>query len=181
MAESVQPQNPSKRKINKMPTTERLRHLFDYDPDTGILIAKTDRPKCPAGSVIGAKNSHGHLVCRVDYQIYYVHRIAWVLHYGEEPPKIIDHINGDGSDNRIENLRAASLSQNMANTGASNRTTSGMKGAYWSTLEKKWRSGIIRGGKYHHLGWFSTESEAAAAYRAASLELDGPFSVFARE
>lgn len=168
------------RKTNPLPDLKRLEELFCYEPETGLLRSRVKRPKVAVGSVVGTKNNKGHLICRVKYKIYYVHRIVWMLHYRSEPPAIIDHINGDGCDNRISNLRPASLSQNMANSGANKATSSNLKGAHWSNSAQRWRSSINRNGKIVHLGWFGTKEEAAEAYKAASVKVDGAYSYYER-
>lgn len=163
-------------KAKPLPTVERLRELFSYDPETGIVTRNIAAPKIPAGAAVGTLNSAGALICRADYQIVYVHRVAWALFYGEEPPPIIDHINGTRSDNRIANLREATAQQNTQNRRASKFSKSKIKGAHWSSLEKKWRSSIKIDGKFHHLGWFRNCDDAAAAYRAAEIKFFGEFA-----
>lgn len=159
-----------------LPSMQRLRELFSYNPFTGEVCRKVDVPKSHSGDVVGTVNSRGSLICRVDYRILYVHRIAWALHYGCEPPEIIDHINGIPSDNRICNMRAATTQQNNWNRGVHRRNKSGIKGAHWSSLEKRWRSSVKVNGKSIHLGWFDTAEEAAAAYRIAARRYYGEFA-----
>src|SRR5690349_8011378 len=88
-----------------LPTIERLRELFIYCPDTGAVTRRVGRSSCLAGAVVGTRTNAGRLIVRVDYEIHFVHRIAWALHYGEHPALLVDHINGDPADNRIDNLR----------------------------------------------------------------------------
>lgn len=151
-----------------LPLLERVRELFSYDPESGILTRRTDVPKGKAGSAAGTRNSHGHLICRVDYKIYYVHRLIWLLAHGQAPPQLIDHVNGDRSDNRLANLRPATYAQNKQNSVKSKSVRSGIKGAHYSTSEQKWRSSIGVNGTKIHLGWFSSKEEAAAAYQRAA-------------
>lgn len=159
-----------------LPPLARLHELFSYDPISGRVSRRISRPSVNAGSAVGTLNSFGALIVRVDYRIYYVHRIAWALHYNEQPPPIIDHINRIRSDNRIANLRAATAQQNRQNSGGQRSSTSKSKGAHWSSLENKWRSSIKIDGKSHHLGWFQTKEAAAAAYRTAELAHYGDFA-----
>jgi len=161
----------------EFPTIERLRALFSYDPQTGVLTSKVDRPKRPVGSVIGTRSNHGALICRVDYKILYVHRIVWMLFYGREPIKFIDHINGNPADNRIANLREASVQENGWNAPGKNGR---LKGAHWSNWEQKWRSSINVNGTTHHLGWFDAKEDAAKAYEQASRKMHGAFSFYER-
>lgn len=90
--------------------------------------------------------------------------------------KIIDHINHDGLDNRRENLREATNSQNNANQQKMLGTSSGFKGVYWHKQADKWRAQIMFNRKYKHLGLFASEIEAAHAYDNAARELFGEFA-----
>lgn len=76
----------------------RLGELFVYDPESGNLTRKIDRPGSPAGTIVGTKCTSGHLNVGVDGKMIGVHRIAWALHHEESPNLEIDHIN----DNRGE-------------------------------------------------------------------------------
>src|SRR4030095_15614723 len=87
---------------------DRLNELFIYDPVTGKI---TDI----SGKEIGSP-SLGYKVVWVDGKLYRCHRIAWAMHNNVSVFPEIDHKNLDGSDNRIENLREAKRSDNMANT-----------------------------------------------------------------
>lgn len=87
----------------------------------------------------------------------------------------IDHVDGDGLNNRRSNLRPATRSQNQHNAGVRADNASGFKGVWWSEWRKKWRAGIRVNHKAHHLGYYDTAAEAAAAYAAASIRLHGEF------
>jgi hypothetical protein len=159
-----------------LPSLERVRELFDYYPEYGLLIRRTAVPKAPRGSIAGTINSDGALICRVDYKIYYVHRLIWLHYYGEPPSILIDHIDLNPSNNRISNLRLASDSQNAANKKGRTNSRSLIKGAHWSTSEGRWRSSIKVNRKQIHLGWFDTKEEAAAAYAVAAAHYFGEFA-----
>ena len=87
--------------------------------------------------------------------------------------KCIDHINGNGLDNRRSNLRVATLSQNQMNRGVQKNNKSGVKGVYFS--QGKWRAQIKSNKRYLFIGTFSTRELAAAAYQKAAIELHGEF------
>lgn len=89
----------------------------------------------------------------------------------------VDHINGDGLDNRRKNLRAATKSQNRANqTRKVAGKTSKYKGVSWSRDRRKWRADIKVDGKRKNLGRFDTQEEARDAYNKAAQEAFGEFA-----
>lgn len=98
-----------------------------------------------------------------------VHRLAWMLFHGVRIPEgaQIDHINGEKSDNRIDNLRLCTISQNMQNREYSK---SGMRGAVFHKSTGKWQASLRV-----HLGTFATQEEAANAYELAAKKLHQEF------
>lgn len=88
----------------------------------------------------------------------------------------VDHINGDGLDNRRRNLRLASRSENARNRGATAANTSGFKGVDYFKPTEKYRAYITVHGKRSYLGYFDTAEEAHAAYAEAARALHGEFA-----
>lgn len=84
------------------------------------------------------------------------------------PTISIDHINQVRDDNRIQNLREVSRSENQQNRGMSKNNNSGFKGISWHKKSNKWQAQIHFQGKRQHLGLFHTPEEASAAYQAAA-------------
>ncbi len=130
---------------------------FTYCPVSGEI-------KGVYGKVITNKDRYGYIECRVYYATkpFFIrsHRLAWFLHYGSLPINQVDHIDGDRSNNKIDNLRDVSNQQNHWN-----RTNA--KGYYWNKSSNKF-CGVIRiNGKTKHLGLFNTEQEARNAYLKA--------------
>jgi HNH endonuclease/AP2 domain len=159
-------------------TAERLRELLGCDPETGLLIWKMNRqgPGARAGEVAGCKDPQGYIKIGIDGRMYLAHRLIWLHIYGAWPDGELDHINHDPSDNRIENLRLATNSQNMANRPAQINNTSGFKGTTFHKQRRKWQAQITVNKKVLHLGLFKTPEAAHAAYVLATQALHGEFA-----
>jgi len=87
----------------------------------------------------------------------------------------IDHIDGDGLNNRRSNLRFATHAENLRNRKMAKNNTSGFKGVYWDLARKKWRARITFDGKIYYLGRYQEIDTAHSAYVAASEKLHGKF------
>lgn len=119
------------------------------------------------GMFAGSPNSDGYLRVKINNVAFRVHRVIWLITYGEWPEGQIDHINGVRDDNRIENLRAVSVVGNQQNQHMRVDNTSGTTGV---RLESgAWTAKIRVRGKRLHLGRFKSLEEAAAARKSAEL------------
>jgi hypothetical protein len=108
----------------------------------------------------------------------YCKSIGGRMHKIISPPPdgmLTDHKDGDGLNNRRENLRHASRSQNAANQSVTVRSRTGIKGVQ-KRSERCWRARIMVDGKELHLGQFDTADEAIVAYNIAARDLFGPFA-----
>jgi PAS domain-containing protein len=96
---------------------------------------------------------------------------------------LVDHRNGNGLDNRRENIRPALPRENSANQRLSTANSSGFKGVTLYKRTGRWRAHIAAGGRHMHIGYFTTPEEAARAYDERASELFGEFANlnFARE
>jgi len=168
-----------------------LRECFEYRPETGQLIWKA-RPASHFQSVAAWKNflkrfpgtiagsPHGDGYWKVGLSVDGVperllaHRIIWCLVYGDLP-EMLDHINGEKSDNRLENLREATNRLNQANRKLNKNNSTGYKGVY-KHPSKKYVANIRKGGKQCHLGCFESAEDAHRAYVAAANDLHGSFA-----
>jgi hypothetical protein len=88
----------------------------------------------------------------------------------------VDHINGDGLDNRRENLRLATVAENNRNVGLRSNNTSGIKGVRFHKPHGKWQAQIMIGGCQKHLGYFETAEDARDAYARAAVQFHGHFA-----
>lgn len=106
----------------------------------------------------------------VDRRTFFYHRILWVFHYGPIPPGMqIDHIDHDRSNNRIENLRLVTHSENQRNLSRFKNNTSGHAGIRWSKEKNKWRTRIHNRNKEIHLGYYNDLDEAIEIRRKAEI------------
>lgn len=161
---------------NKL-TAQRLRDLIYYDKVTGEFYWTVARRGIVKGQLAGAIIHRGYKAICVDGVRYLSHRLAWLYVYSEWPDGELDHANGDKGDNRIENLRLATRSQNNANRDTLKPTRSGIKGVSWHAKgHKNWRARIKHGRKERSVGYFHTKEEAAEAYRLAAEETFGEFA-----
>lgn len=149
------------------PSFEYVSSLYRYDPDTGLIHHKTGKGRCRVGFVAGNRRGDGRWSIGLLGKKYYCHVIAWLLHYGEWPDGVIDHINGDNGDNRIKNLRVGTHAQNMQNQRRPRKNSAGqIKGATYIKKTGKWHAQIGKNGKNMHIGIYETAEEASAAYLA---------------
>jgi len=111
----------------------------------------------------------------INKKIVYVHHAIFLLHHGYLP-SYIDHIDGNPLNNRIENLRSATQSQNMGNSKLKKNNSSGYKGVTFRKDTKKWNASIMVNGKHISLGCYKTKEEARDAYIIGSKKYFGEFS-----
>lgn len=155
-----------------MLTQAKVKELFNYDPETGDLIWKVDLYSNKIkGKVAGSLHVSGYKHIQINGKKFKAHRLVWLWHHGFFTSKQIDHINGRPSDNRVENLREATRSQNMQNQHkAHTRNRSGYLGV--RKQKQKWCAIITSCfGKRIYLGAYDTPEEAHEAYLAKKREL----------
>lgn len=158
-------------------TISTARELLDYDPSTGDLRWRVGRPRgLKAGDVAGGFMQSGYRRISLLERVFMSHQLAWAIHHGRWPAGHIDHVNGNPSDNRIENLRECTASQNQANRKKLSTNTSGLRGVTWNRSAKKWQAGIKLHGRSYHLGLYADKNDAHAAYQLAARRLFGEFS-----
>jgi hypothetical protein len=144
-----------------------LKERLDYNKATGQFTWKVTRPGMASkGSNAGTKNREGYIQIMVKGKMHAAHRLAWLYIHGNWPDGIIDHINGIPNDNRIENLRTVSASENSQNQRkAKTGNISGFLGV--TKHYKGWKAQICKMGIRHHLGTYKTPEEAYAVYLKA--------------
>lgn len=141
-----------------MITQEYLKSIVEYDVKSGLFFKKD-------GTQFGWIRKDKYRLCRINGKDYYQHRLVFLYLFGEIPLKYVDHINGDPSDNRIENLRQATQSENIQNQKKPHvDNKSGYLGVHWSNLYKTWIAQISKNGKRKTLGRFKTAEDAHKRY-----------------
>ena len=159
-----------------MLTTERLKQLLSYDPETGVFTWASNRLPQRIGQRAGSEHNDGYRKIRLDGRDYLEHRLAWLYVHGAFPKFDTDHINGNRCDNRICNLRDVPRATNMHNERKARANgSSGFLGVSWVESRKKWRAKITANGKKKTIGEFNTPEAAHHAYLEAKrvLHADG--------
>ena len=146
-----------------LPTQETLRQLLRYDMNTGKLywLPRPSNPRFTsrwAGTEAFTTVERGYKQGRIFNQLYYAHRIIWRMTY-DETPEDIDHINGNRSDNRLENLRNVSRSENLRNRRLSKNNNSGFHSVRYTNWGA-WQAYIGFENRSICLGSFKTKQEA---------------------
>lgn len=168
------------------------QEAFCYDPDTGTIRWREDRPEGhfaslrgyriwearSAGKVATSENGNGYLRVKLAYRggkraAAQAHRLAWLLHHGEVPAEglHIDHINGQRDDNRIGNLRLVTNAENGRAFKRPQGGSSVYRGVRWNKQRGRWQANIKHNGKQRGLGRFDNEHAAALAYNIAAEAL----------
>lgn len=147
-------------------TQERLKALLHMDPESFRFTWKVGRQCIRAGSPAGTESDAGYRAVLVDGSKYQEHRLVWLYVHGIWPDGLIDHINGDKSDNRLENLRVVDHMGNMQNQPKARKTNrTGFAGV--RPHGKKFQADIRIWGERRVLGTFETAEQAYEACRAA--------------
>lgn len=156
-----------------------LARLLSYSPEAGELRWLVSRGAAKAGDLAGYDWTHPpsgrrYRLLGVGGKMHRAHRVIWLLQTGSWPPPDmdVDHVNGDGLNNRWANLRLATRAQNTANSRLGKGNRSGFKGVSYYARAGKWRA--VLGKK--HLGLFDTPEEAHARYCGSAAEKYGEFA-----
>lgn len=149
---------------------------FKYDPVSGCLTWRvrpehhfeTSRARSTwntryAGTAAGNANAR-RVSVNVSGRQYKLHRLAWLMSYGDWPCGQIDHMDGNPLNNALTNLRLATNQQNQFNRGVGRANASGFKGVCWDKPKNRWRAQLCYNGKSVFLGHHDTPEAAASAY-----------------
>jgi hypothetical protein len=157
-------------------TRARLRELLRYDPTTGeFRWRKRVNRSIHPGDVAGTPCHDRYRKITIEGRTYRAHHLAWLYMTGRWCSRVIDHRDGDPSNNRWNNLRRATVSQSNANRRIQRNNKCGFKGVAREG-SGRWRAYIQKNGRKHPLGSFATPEAAHAAYVAAARRLHGEFA-----
>lgn len=159
-------------------TQHYLKEVLEYNPECGIFTWRKVLYNHIhlLNTVAGSIYANGYRYVQIGGKDYRAGRLAWFYVHGEWPAAYVDHINGNRADDRIENLRLATNSQNQANRGVMATNTSGTKGVRYEASRRRWRAQITANGKSKCLGRFRSRDEAMQAYAKAAKEIWGDFA-----
>ena len=146
-------------------TKDQLDQIFEYKD--GVLYWKPSK----AGTIDGA----GYYQTGIQGKYFKNHRLIFLMHHGYLP-SLIDHIDGNRLNNKIENLREATRSQNSFNSMKSKLNTTGVKGVAWRNDIQKYRARIYANKKTYKLGTFEKIEDAEKAVSEARKKYHGDFA-----
>ena len=144
-----------------------VKDAYHYDPDTGLLSYRKSAGCRKAGDSVGW-DDEGYLKTKVNGKKIAVHRLIWFLIYGELPD-VVDHINGDTTDNRIINLRNVDATGNARNTKVNKLNKTGLMGVSWYH-GRKWVAYIGKKPRTH-LGYSTDFFEACCMRKSAEARM----------
>lgn len=152
-------------------TSSRVRDLLEYNPLTGKFTHKVSKGGMLKGSIAGTY-SQGYRYLSIDNSTYLEHRVAWLYVYNTWPDNTIDHIDMDGSNNKISNLRDATYTQNNQN-----RPSVGNANVYRGVYKSgsKYAAHIKVDGISTYLGTYITPEEASFVYENKAREVHKEF------
>jgi hypothetical protein len=161
--------SPSQRETQEV--ADEARRLFFYHPETGLILRKIYWRREDVGKEAGCfcRTSDGQNYRSISIlnTRYRSHRIAWLLHYGAWPAIQIDHRDGNGINNRIENLREATSQQNAMNAKMTSRNSSGATGVSFKKTEGKWSASITIHKNKIQLGLYENFEDAVRVRKQA--------------
>lgn len=180
------------KKALDMPDGDYFRQHLRFDEETGLLfwisrplfdhlplndIRNNTRRSLAgkrAGVIAHRPNGRDYFAINIEYRKYLAHRIVMAMHLGSLSRDYdVDHIDGDGLNNRLGNLRLVDRSINLRNRVMQSNNSSGHVGVYWIERLKKWNAKGKVNGKNYHLGVYSDKNDAIQARKEWQEKVGG--------
>lgn len=159
--------------MNHILTPEYLKEVLYYDPETGLFtwIKRLSRG-AKIGDIAGCTATHckakkKYIVIGIKNKVYLAHRLAWFYMTGKWPKEQIDHADGNGLNNKWDNISESTHAQNCKNVRLRTDNISGCSGVCWHKLSGKWRARISVNKKELSLGLFENKKDAIESRKAA--------------
>jgi hypothetical protein len=154
---------------------EYVLSAFDYQD--GNLIRKIGRAG-EVGQIAGCiHKGNGYVHVKIKAKCFKAHRLIFLYHHGYLP-ECVDHIDGDKTNNKIENLRAATKEENCHNQKIRSTNTSGCKGVSWNRIQKKWQVALCKNYKSIYFGLYEDLELASLVAMEATQLIHGRFSAY---
>lgn len=147
---------------NEQEFIDLLHERYYYKDGELFYKKKIIFSRMKKGDTVGGMSSNGYLHTKIGLKFYRVHRLIFAMHKGYFP-LLVDHIDRNKLNNKIENLREATKSENNINSGFKKNNTSGYKGVYFHKQTQKWAARAQRNYKQNWIGLFDTPEEAHQA------------------
>ena len=151
--------------------------LSAFDYQNGNLIRKTGRVN-EIGQIAGCVHKgKGYIHVKIKAKAFKAHRLVFLYHHGYLP-ECVDHIDGDKTNNKIENLRAATKEENCHNQKIRSTNKSGYKGVKWVEHCKKWQVEVCKNYKQLRFGMYEDLELAGLVAIEATELIHGRFSAY---
>jgi len=156
-------------------TQAQVLEMFSYADGKLYWRKKTSRKTVVGNEAGTTRKTDGYRQIMINRRVYRTHRLVYLYHCGFMP-EIIDHINQNTADNRIENLRSATRAENAYNCKLRPDNTSGVKGVTWCKNKRKWVARLYVNRRCVNLGRFADMQDAVTAVITARTQYHGAFA-----
>ena len=150
---------------------EAIRHRFMLNDDNVLVVKNKYHCGPEVGEPAGSPSGNGYLNVRVLKRNFKAHHVSFYFANGRWPSSQLDHINGNKTDNRPQNLEEVSSRVNSQRYRIQQDTTSKNLGTCWNKQQQKFRATIKIQGIRFHLGYYECEQQAGQAYQEALANL----------
>ena len=161
----------------QLPPWEVVNHFIKYEPETGFMYWKLSASRyMKKGKMLSSRSEENYRIVKFLGTSYKQHRLAWLLYYKVDPGSmLIDHIDGDKSNNKITNLRLVTHSQNRINTKMRKNNKTGVKGVHFCKRSNRYVASVTFKGKTIYRKYFDCLKSASEARDCVANKVFGDF------